>query len=348
LYLADLNREYMKMNRLVTYLLLALIIISCRNDDNGLLDAEIIPPRVISEVALEDDATLKVYLQTHFYNYEEFDTPPADFDFKIRFDTIAGDNSDKRPLIEDVQTEVVGVLPSSLGIGDQGETVVNHTLYYLTGRQGLGGTPTLGDNSILSYQGETLEGELFDASSSPIKFYLPNLVRGFRVAMTKLNVGDQIVDNGDGTVDFGTYGIGAVFIPSGLAYSRSTGPSNNLDAYANLVFKLEAFSFEEDTDIDRDGIPSILEDLDGNGDFSNDNTDGDSTANHQDADDDGDGTLTIDEDLEPDTDLNVDRDGDGDKTNDIGDGNPLNDDTDGDGIPNYLDADDTASRNDNS
>ena len=42
----------------------------------------------------------------------------------------------------------------------------------------------------------------------------------------------------------------------------------------------------------------------------------------------------------------VDRDGDGDPTNDIGDGDPTNDDTDGDGIPNYLDVDDSASRND--
>ena len=49
--------------------------------------------------------------------------------------------------------------------------------------------------------------------------------------------------------------------------------------------------------------------------------------------------------MEPDSDLNFDRDGDGDPTNDIGDGDP-NDDTDGDGIPNYLDSDDSASRND--
>ena len=56
--------------------------------------------------------------------------------------------------------------------------------------------------------------------------------------------------------------------------------------------------------------------------------------------------YTLDEDLEPDSDLEVDRDGDGDPTNDIGDGDPTNDDTDGDGIPNYLDSDDTASRDD--
>ncbi len=40
------------------------------------------------------------------------------------------------------------------------------------------------------------------------------------------------------------------------------------------------------------------------------------------------------------------RDGDGDPANDIGDGDPTNDDTDGDGIPNYLDTDNTESRDD--
>ena len=99
-------------------------------------------------------------------------------------------------------------------------------------------------------------------------------------------------------------------------------------------------------DHDFDNVPSHLEDLDGDYNLTDDNTDDDSFANFVDGDDDNDGTLTIDEDLEPDTDLTVDRDGDGDPTNDIGDGDPTNDDTDGDGIPNYLDPDDTASRYD--
>ncbi|MBU2949257.1 hypothetical protein KO493_00895 [Tamlana agarivorans] len=78
------------------------------------------------------------------------------------------------------------------------------------------------------------------------------------------------------------------------------------------------------TEADDDGIPSILEDINGNGDLTDDDTDGDGIPNYIDSDDDGDNILTIDE--------NPDPNGDGD----------LSDaqDTDNDGIPDYLDADD--------
>ncbi|APY11998.1 hypothetical protein BWZ22_12490 [Seonamhaeicola sp. S2-3] len=78
------------------------------------------------------------------------------------------------------------------------------------------------------------------------------------------------------------------------------------------------------TEDDGDGIDSALEDINGNGDLTDDDTDNDGIPNYKDADDDGDNVLTKDE--------NPDPDGDGD----------LSDaqDTDNDGIPDYLDADD--------
>ncbi|SFD24884.1 hypothetical protein [Algibacter pectinivorans] len=78
------------------------------------------------------------------------------------------------------------------------------------------------------------------------------------------------------------------------------------------------------TEDDNDGIPAELEDLNGNGNYDDDDTDGDGIPNYIDADDDGDNILTKDE--------NPDPNGDGD----------LSDaqDTDGDGIPDYLDPDD--------
>ena len=75
------------------------------------------------------------------------------------------------------------------------------------------------------------------------------------------------------------------------------------------------------TEDDNDGIPAALEDINGDGNLDNDDTDSDGLPNYLDADDDGDNVLTKDEDL----------DDDGDFTND---------DTDGDTIPNYLDDDD--------
>ena len=81
------------------------------------------------------------------------------------------------------------------------------------------------------------------------------------------------------------------------------------------------------TEDDNDGIDSDLEDLNGNGDLTDDDTDGDGLPNYIDEDDDGDNVLTR---LEIDDD-NLD-----------GDDNPLTNplDTDADGTPDYLDTDD--------
>ncbi len=108
-------------------------------------------------------------------------------------------------------------------------------------------------------------------------------------------------------------------------------------------------------DSDADGIPDVYEDFDGDGILDNDDTDNDGLANYLDDDDDGDGVLTIfeatDEDGNPidtdgDTDvdyLDNDDDGDGILTQDEGadpnmDGDPSDAvDTDDNGIPDYLD-----------
>ncbi len=74
-------------------------------------------------------------------------------------------------------------------------------------------------------------------------------------------------------------------------------------------------------DDDEDGILSINEDLNNDGNPNNDDTDGDGTPNYLDYDDDGDSLATLSEDVDL-------------------DGNVMNDDTDGDGTPNYLDDDD--------
>ncbi|GAA4304327.1 hypothetical protein [Aestuariibaculum suncheonense] len=78
------------------------------------------------------------------------------------------------------------------------------------------------------------------------------------------------------------------------------------------------------TEDDNDGIPAELEDINANGDLTDDDTDGDGIPNYLDLDDDGDNIRTIDENPDPNGDGNFDD----------------AQDTDGDGIPDYLDADD--------
>ena len=314
------------------YLLIAglLIISSCKNDDDAI--GEVVPPRLLSEVSVEDDAEIVEFLKTHFYNKEEFDTPPEGFDFKIKFSVIAGENSTKQSLFDspNLITQTISVDSESLGRADDDETI-DQKLYTLVVRQGVvAGKPTIGDNVILRYEGSFLDGSLFDASSNqPIPLNLSGVVRGFGNGMKNFHTGNGPIENGDGTISYEGYGIGAIFIPSGLGYFDSSTASGNIPTYSPLIFKIDAFEFEANTDFDEDGIPSILEDLNNDGNLNNDNTNAEAeatigiyTANYVDPDDDGDGILTIDE---------IELDADGNFVGFL--------DTDGDGTPDHLDND---------
>lgn len=113
-------------------------------------------------------------------------------------------------------------------------------------------------------------------------------------------------------------------------------------------------------DYDMDGVPTADEDLNGDGNLANDDTDGDGIPNFMDNDDDGDMVLTSFEYvftsnpddksamtiLDTDGDgipnyLDDDDDGDGILTKDEdanGNNNPMDDDSNGNGIPDYLDS----------
>ena len=79
-------------------------VFSCNKKDDGVT---FVPARDRGEEAPVSVAIIEEYLQTHFYNYEEFANPPANFDYKIKFDTIAGDNANKIPLIDQVSSKTV-------------------------------------------------------------------------------------------------------------------------------------------------------------------------------------------------------------------------------------------------
>lgn len=321
----------MKLKNLLGLTIIIVSIWSCKKDDDQI--GELVPPRSIIEVAAEDDAEIIAFLSTHFFNYEEFQNPPADFDYKIRFDTIAGDNQEKTSILDsgtlpgiEFGMETITVESSSFGVSD--EEVSNQTLYYLIARQGASEeTPTIGDDVFLRYEGSLLDGTLFDASSNqPVQFNLSGVVRGFGNGVEYLKTGTEPIVNDDGTVTSTDYGIGAIFIPSGLGYFNNS-QGNVISAYSPLIFKVDAFAYEKDTDFDGDGIPSILEDVDGDGNLNNDNTDGDTErqvflANYNDTDDDADGIPTIEE-------INLDSEGKFESVRD----------SDGDGVPDHLDSD---------
>jgi len=336
-------------NYILAFLVLGMVFYSCGSDDNP-DGPQVVPIRDRAEQYAEDLESIESYLATHFYNYEEFNADPNTTDFEIVFDTIEGDNSTRTPLSDQVEFKMV--------TDDEG---VEYRLYYLKVREGLGDQVKYTDSTFMSYNGSLLNDVSFDGAPNPIWFDLLSTIQGFRQIAEEFRASDgDPIDNGDGTFTFQNFGIGAMFIPSGLAYFAAP-PTAAIPVYSPLRFTFSMFR-ANDTDHDRDNVPTFFEDTepdsnlaidrDGDGDPTNDfgdlsvfndDTDSDNIPNFFDIDDDGDGVLTINEDLEPDSDLTVDRDGDGDPTNDLGDGNPMNDDTDGDGIPNYLDPDDSES-----
>ncbi len=320
----------MRIGGLVSILLTVLVFSACNNDDD--VDITIVPPRLLSEVAVEDEAAIQEFLQTHFYNYEEFDSPPAGFDFKIVIDTIAGANSDKTPLSEQVSDTTITVTSDEFNLDE--EETVSHKMYYLLENNGAGSKPTFADSVFVRYRGQLLDGTVFDGSDNqPVWFDLASIqgplqgARGFSHGLTPFAAAANIIPNPDGTVSAEDYGLGLIIMPSGLGFFNAGQAS--IPIYSPLIFTIDLFTINP-TDHDGDGIPSAEEDLNNNGFLYDDNTDEAAEqainsfifVNFLDVDDDQDGTSTRDE-----------------ITDDEGNIIFPYPDADGDGTPDYLDED---------
>lgn len=273
----------MKFKNIFFILALGIVIFSCKKDDNeDTFDA--------AEQALIDDESLTEYLQTHYLN---------DDDGGIWTIT-----NDETPLMGQVDVQNIT------------KDEISYKLYYLTQAEGVASSPSRADSVLTTYTGMLLDSTVFDSRSSLVWFSLTSVVDGWSYGFTNFKGGTKIL-NDDESFYYENSGKGILFIPSGLAYGnfgQSFIPPNE-----PLIFQI-TLSDVNISDDDNDGVPSILEDIDGDGNVKNDDTDGDGIPNYLDDDDDNDGILTKDEDAN-------------------NDGDPTNDDTDGDGIPDYLDSD---------
>ncbi|WP_456461933.1 FKBP-type peptidyl-prolyl cis-trans isomerase [Lutibacter sp.] len=274
----------MKLKNLFFILALGFVIFSCKKDDSTdvVFDA--------AAQSLLDDEAIVEYLQTHYLN---------DVDGGIWTIT-----NNETPLMGQVETQ--NVIKND----------ISYKLYYLKENGGATISPSRADSVLTTYTGMLLDSTVFDSRSTLTWLSLTKVIDGWSYGFTNFKGGDKIV-NEDESFYFENSGKGILFIPSGLAYGNFGQIS--IPENSPLVFQitLEDVNISDD---DNDGIISILEDLDLDGDVKNDDTDEDLIPNYLDVDDDNDGILTRDEDAN-------------------GDGNPLNDDTDNDGIPDYLDTD---------
>jgi len=278
----------MKLKELLLLLMLITVTMySCDDDDD---DDKHDPV----EQAIIDDALLVDFLQTHYLNEDK------------RVDTIMNGET---PLYNQVITENITY--------DE----VDYKLYYYIDKQGVGENPTKNDSVHILYSGFTLDSIKFDENLSYTSrnswFHLPNLIPGWRYGIPHYSSGTRIIYP-DESFGYKDTGAGIIFIPSGLAYGENG--SGAIPGNAPIYFYIELGAVLR-ADADNDGVINNLEDIDGDGDVFNDDTDNDGIPDYFDIDDDGDGITTKNEDLN-------------------GDGDPTNDDTDKDGIPNYLDDDD--------
>ncbi|MCD2260598.1 FKBP-type peptidyl-prolyl cis-trans isomerase [Psychroserpens luteolus] len=299
----------------------ALSFFACKPDDP---EVSLIPERDRVEQQVVDNDSLIDYFQTHYYNSSVFETPgDHTIDEIVITELPQDDNGNYLPLPDpDENTLLIDAVDTFTRTFEETE----YEFYILNLNQGDGEySPNFTDNIRLIYSGNLMDEVVFDSSVNPnLPFDLTGLIEGWRNVIPRFNTASDFIVNEDGTVDYSGYGLGVMFIPSGLAYYAT--PPFGVPVYSNLIFKFELYAAEAN-DHDNDGVLSHLEDLNGNESVNDDDTDDDSVPNFFDPDDDGDGVLTINEDID-------------------NDGDPTNDDTDGDGIPNYLDEDSTESNQD--
>ena len=317
---------------LITILLLGF---SCGDDDDdGIVE---VPEADRTEQQVIDNDSLVSFLQSHYVDESLLTNNPTILFNEIEINQLPEDGELPNPDENSLLIDMVETLTTTY-------FDVEYEYYILKINQGGSeNSPNFSDKVRVSYEGTLMDDTVFDSSSTPVDFDLTSTIAGWGRVLPEYNNAEDFIVNSDGTVTYNNPGIGIMFLPSGLGYYSAA--AGTVPVYSNLIFKFKVFQSEVN-DHDFDNVPSHLEDLNGDYDLTNDDTDDDTFADFVDSDDDNDGTLTIDEDLEPDSDLTVDRDGDCDPTNDIGDGDPTNDNTDGDGSTNYLDPDDTASRDD--
>ena len=207
------------------------------------------------------------------------------------------------------------IINSWKGNWDSDGVETPHNLYYIIAREGVVSNPSIVDSVYITYKGMLTDNHIFDERKYPVWLDLANSLQGFREGVSELKSG-EFRQNSNGTIQYSSFGVGLFFLPSGIGYFENT--TADIPEYSPLIFSVSLMT-SNPTDHDNDGILSINEDIDGDGDPFYDDTDNDDLWNMYDADDDGDGTLTINE---------------LDKNND-----QIIDDTDNDGIPDYLDPD---------
>jgi hypothetical protein len=255
------------MNKFKFYFILSitsLALFSCSKNDT----AAITPPRDYAVQNTADITDIEEYLNTYYITVT--DNPGLPDDQDVVFTKIPDGGTQPSIMSYKDKTTFPKLLSRDVKLHD-----ITYQLYYLVLREGTGTSPSSVDGVLASYRGDfleqtvltvgassTLTATLFEEVKYPQQMLsLFSTIRGWSETFPQFKTGSYTTKE-DGTISYKDFGAGVMFIPSGLAYFSSG--SANIPPYSPLIFSFKLFELER-LDQDGDGIPSYLEDLDGDG-----------------------------------------------------------------------------------
>jgi len=280
-----------KVSGLVGLLLVVLLFTCSSDDDNNVV---LVEDRDRTEQQAVDKDLLQNYFNTHYYNSGELATLENPTPSDIIITELAEGES-----VPDGQTLLADA--NNLETKTTTHEDAQYEYYILRINQGGGEiSPKFTDEVRVLYEGNLVtDASVFDSAVTPVDLNLvgSNLnnsggtIRGWQLVFPEFNIAEGF-DNVSGVTEYNNYGLGVMFLPSGLAYFSRT--LNGIPSYSNLVFKFALLQTQEN-DHDNDGIPSYIEDLNADSDAFDDNSDDDNAPDFLDIDDDNDGVATINE-----------------------------------------------------
>jgi hypothetical protein len=284
------------MNKFKYYFILiitSISLFSCSKDSNS---AEVALPRDYAAQYATEIVDIEAYLKAYYIDFS--DPNFADNDVEILKITDATTQPSIWSYLD--KTTFPKLLSKDVKLHN-----ITYKLYYLVLREGTGESPSNADAVMAAYKGEYLTSKteagitaitstVFEKNT--ITRSLLEVITGWNEVFPMFKKGNYVI-NGDGTVSFSNYGSGVMFIPSGLGYYNAG--QGSIPSYSPLVFSFKLFEIQR-LDQDSDGIPSYLEDVNGDnfmrvlakGVVNPDDTDGDGFPNFLDVDDDGDNYTT--------------------------------------------------------
>ena len=180
------NKIYFFLSLSLTFLLF-----SCPDDDSGLVSIPEVD-RTIQQVV--DDSILRNYLETHYYNAGQLSEMQS---FTIT-DIVITELDESGVLPDsDINTMLIDDVITGTTVHEDAE----YDYYYLNLNQGGGeDSPNFSDKVRVNYEGNLLDGEVFDNTYTPVVFDLTAVVAGWGRIMPVFNTAEDFSINSDGTI----------------------------------------------------------------------------------------------------------------------------------------------------